>query len=272
MSTERVRRRGWIALWAVSIAIFPSACSHPGKGLQSGSYERGLAEFEGERWYDSVETLKLFVRRNPTDPRVDEAQYHIGMARFEDGDYPVAAVEFEILRNDYPNSARLEDAWYMEGLCYVKQVPPIHHEQAVTRKALQHFLTYLAEFPNGARRADIEREALALQRHLDEKNLAAVRLYQRLGKPAAALITLNVMIEERRQSELRPQFLFLAGELHRELDEAGQARERWSALVAEFPDHELAKRAQRAMRDLAASPQPAPRTDGDPAVVEEGGR
>lgn len=245
--------------------LLPTACSHPGKGLQTGSFERGLAEFEGERWYDAVETLKLFVRRNPTDPRVDEAQYHIGLARFEDEDYPVAAVEFEILRKDYPDSPRVEDAWYMEGLCYVKQVPPIHLEQDVTRKALDHFRRYLAQYPEGERRADIEREARALQRHLDEKDLATVRLYRRLGKPEAAWITLEVMLDERRTSELRPQMLFMAGELHRELEQDEQAREAWNTLTAEFPDHELAARAQRALRDLAATPVPADE-------VEEGGR
>lgn len=246
-------------------AVLPSACSHPGKGLETGSFERGLAEFEGERWFDAVESLKLFVRRNPTDPRVDEAQYLIGLARFEDEDYPVAAVEFEILRKDYPSSPRVEDAWYMEGRCYVKQVPPIHLEQAVTRKALDHFRAYFAEFPSGERRAEMEREARALQRHLDEKDLATVRLYRKLGKPEAALISLDVALEERPTSELRPQMLFLAGELHRELEQEAEARASWDRLVNEFPEHELAQRAQRALRGLATTPV-------DPDTVEGDGR
>ncbi len=265
VSTESRPLRSTFLVVLLLVALLPSACSHPGKGLESGSLERGLAEFEGERWFDAVETLKLFVRRNPTDPRVDEAQYHIGLARFEDEDYPVAAVEFEILRKDYPSSPRVEDAWYMEGLCYVKQVPPVHLEQAVTRKALDHFRSYLAEFPSGERRAEMEREARALQRHLDEKDLANVRLYRKLGKPEAAVITLDVLLEERRASELRPEMLFLAGELHRELEQDALARESWDRLVSEFPEHELSGRAQRALRGLAAGTI-------DPNAVEGDGR
>jgi outer membrane protein assembly factor BamD len=242
---------------ALAMALTYVACSHPGKGLQTGSYERGMAEFEGERWYDAVETLKLFVRRNPTDPRVDEAQYHIGMARFEDEDLPVAAVEFEILRRDYPDSPLVEDAWYMEGLCYVRQVPPIHREQAVTRKGIAHFERYLQSFPQGRRSGDAQRELRALQRHLDEKDLAAVRLYRRLGRDEAARITLDVVLENRPQSELRPEMLYLAGELHRDLEQPDRARARWSALVTEFPDHDLARRAQQDLRDLPAEAQRA---------------
>lgn len=263
VSTESRESRSLFLVVLLLVALLPSACSHPGKGLETGSIERGLAEFEGERWFDAVETLKLFVRRNPTDPRVDEAQYHIGLARFEDEDYPVAAVEFEILRKDYPSSPRVEDAWYMEGLCYVKQVPPIHLEQAVTRKALDHFRSYFAAFPNGERRSEMEREALALQRHLDEKDLATVRLYRKLGKPAAALITLDVVLEERRASELRPQMLFLAGELHRDLEQQAEARAAWDQLVNEFPEHELSRRAQRALRGLATNPDVPSTVEGD---------
>ena len=267
--TDPHKFRLWIFCTAIVVALIPAGCSHPGKGLQTGSFERGWAEFEGERWYDAVESLKLFVRRNPTDPRVDEAQFLIGRARFENEDYPVAAVEFEILRRDYPNSPRVEEAWYMEGLCYVNQLPPIHHEQKVTRRAIAHFRRYLAEYPAGERRADAERELAALQRHLDENDLAAVRLYRRLGRPKSALISLDVALEEQRRSDLRPEMLVLAGELHRELRDQVQARARWESLVSEYPDHELARRAERALRGLAAGPADS---EAVPGAMEGGGR
>ena len=167
----------------VAAALLTGAigCSHPGSGLPVGSYERGIAEYEGERYLDAVQTLRLYVRRNPTDPRVDEAQYHIGLARFENDEYAVAAVEFEILRNDYPNSELIEDAWIMEGMCYVEQVPSIHHEQSVTRRALDHFLRYLQEFPDGERSEDAREQVDALRLHLDRKRMSNIRLYRRLG-------------------------------------------------------------------------------------------
>ncbi|HKK72918.1 MAG TPA: outer membrane protein assembly factor BamD [Candidatus Krumholzibacteria bacterium] len=219
-------------------------CSHPGSGLPVGSYERGIAEYEGERYLDAVQTLRLYVRRNPTDPRVDEAQYHIGLARFENDEYAVAAVEFEILRNDYPNSELIEDAWIMEGMCYVEQVPSIHHEQSVTRRALDHFLRYLQEFPDGERSADAREQVDALRLHLDRKWLSNIRLYERLGRTEAALVEAEAMLDDRPDSQLRPEVLMLAADLHAELDQLGEARRLWRRILDDHGSHELAPQAQ----------------------------
>ena len=224
--------------------LLAAGCSHPGRGFAPASYERGIAEFEGERYLDAVETLRLFIRRNPTDERVDEAQYHVGMARFRNEEYAVAAVEFEILRNDYPNSELVEDAWMMEGLSYVEQVPSIHHEQAVTRRALAHFTRYLREFPTGERRDEAVEQVNSLQLHLDRKEFAGVKLYERLGRKRAALVSVEAMLEERPDSQLRPEALMLAGDLHAELGELDEARARWREILDRHGTSALAPRAQ----------------------------
>lgn len=215
-------------------------CSHPGRGLEPGSFERGIAEYEGERHLDAIEDLRLFIRRNPTDPRVDEAQYHIGLARFDSEEYAVAAVEFEILRNDYPNSELVEDAWLMEGLCYFEQVPSIHHEQSITRRALDHYGRYLRAVPNGPRRNEAQEKVAELQLHLDRKTMQGIRLYARLGRDRAALVSIDAMLDERPDSQLRAEALLLAGDLHEDLGEMAEARARWQQLLDEHGTDSLA--------------------------------
>jgi len=234
------------AMMAGLVLLFlASGCSHPGSGLPNGSFERGKAEYEGERYYDAIESLKLFVRRSPTDARVDEAQYMIGMARFDNEEYPVAAVEFEILRTDYPNSDLVEDAWLMEGLCYVEQVPSIHLEQSITRRALEHYQRFLREMPASDRRGEAQEKIDELQLHLDRKTMAGIRLYDRLGRDRAALVSVDAMLDERRDSALRADALLLAGDLHEELDELPEARARWQQVVDEFGMTSLAPEALR---------------------------
>lgn len=236
------------AAWLLLIV----GCSGGAKNLPVGSYERGVAEFESEHYFEAIEDLKLFVRRNPTDPKVDEAQYHVGLSRFQDGDYPVAAVEFEILRTDYPNSARVEDAWYMEGLCYRKQVPSIERDQTITEKALGHFRRYLSQFPNGTRRDDAQAQVDELQELLDRKRLAAVQLYQRLGRPKAALVTLKALMGDRSDSKLMPEMLLRAGELSLQLKDDPGARDYFERLVANDPDGEFGQRARRRLERIDA--------------------
>ena len=229
---------------AVVLVATLGGCAHPGSGLPVGSFERGIAEYGGERYLDSIETLRLFIRRNPTDPRVDEAQYHIGLARFDAEEYAVAAVEFEILRSDYPNSDLVEDSWMMEGRCYLEQLPSIHHEQSVTRRALAHYQRYLREYPDGEFSAEARERVDDLLLHLDRKRMAAVRLYARLGRDRAALVSVEALLDERPDSQLRPEALLIAGDLHEELGEFEQARTRWRQLLDEHGTDELAPRAQ----------------------------
>ena len=238
-----------ILLAAAFLLIF-IGCSGGAKNFPVGSYERGVAEFESEHYFEAVEDLKLFVRRNPTDSKVDEAQYHIGLSRFEDKDYPVAAVEFEILRTDYPNSARIDDAWYMEGLCYRKQMPSIERDQTITKKALDHFRRYLANFPNGTRRSDVQAQVDELQEVLDRKRLAAALLYERLGRTKAALVTLEALIADRSDSKLMPEMLLRAGDLASRLNDDEAARGYLERAVADDPDGEFGRRAQQKLERL----------------------
>lgn len=238
-------------LCILALAGILAGCGGVADDLPVGSYERGVAEIENERYFDAIEDLKLFVRRNPTDPRVDDAQYQIGMARFQDEDYPVAAVEFEILRTDYPSSELVEDAWYMEGMCYREQVPDIVHEQTVTRKALQHFERFLQRYPDGEYAEQARTQVRELREHLDRKRLAAVRLYRRLHRPEAALVTLEALLNERPDSALRPEMLFMAGELSRRTDDPEKARRYWETLIAESPDTDFARRARRNVDSLS---------------------
>jgi len=212
-----------------------------------------MAESEGGAHLEAIEDLRLFIRRSPTDDRADDAQYQIGVARMEMGDYPVAAVEFEILRTDYPNSDLVDDAFYMEGMCYAEQVPDLRLEQSITRKAVNHFQRYLREFPNGSHRTEVEAKLEELHRHLDQKALDSVRLYRRLNRTRAAQVTLSAILSERPGSPLRPQMLLLAGDLYRDLREYDLAQESWARLVAELPDHPLSEQARRRLRAIGAS-------------------
>lgn len=232
------------------IGLMVPGCSGSGGGFASGSFERGQEQYEKESWYEAVEDLRLFIRRAPTDPRAAEAQYMIGMARYYDEDYPVAAVEFEILRNDYPTSELADDAWYMQGMCYVEQVPRTDLDQTPTRQAVEHFVRYLREHPAGKHRTEVEAELDKLNRHLDQKELDAARLYRNMGRWQAAAVTIDTMLETRPNSELRPEMLLLAAEVHIRRIELSEARENYRQFLRDYPDHERAKEARRGLERI----------------------
>jgi len=212
------------------------ACGHPGGDLPVGTWERGLAEFEGEAYLDAIDDLKLFIRRK---------------AYMELEDYPVAAVEFEILRADYPDSELLDDAWFLEGMCYVEQVPPVHLAQDATQTAVRHFERYLRERPNGDRREAALEQLASLREHLDRKRMRAVEIYVRIGKWTAAHSPLDALFEDRPDSALLPEMLLLRSRISRKLDDDAASRAALTELVQRFPDTEAAAEARRLLEDAA---------------------
>jgi outer membrane protein assembly factor BamD len=249
--TRRADGSFLLALISVALVVMSaSGCGGSRGGFASGSFERGEERYEAESWYEAVEDLRLFIRRAPTDPRAAEAQYMIGMARYYDEDYPVAAVEFEILRNDYPTSELADDAWYMQGMCYVEQVPGTDLDQTPTRQAVEHFVRYLREHPAGKHRTEVEAELDKLNRHLDQKELNSARLYRDMGRWQAAAVTVDTMLETRPNSELRPEMLLLAGEVHLRRVELSEARENYRQFLRDYPDHERVKEAERGLERI----------------------
>lgn len=233
------------------LALALVACGHPGGDLPVGTWERGLAEFEGESYLDAIDDLKLFIRRSPTDERADDAQFHVGKAYMAMEDYPVAAVEFEILRADYPDSEFLDDAWFLEGMCYVEQVPPVHLAQDATQTAVRHFQRYLRERPNGSRREAASEQLATLGEHLDRKRLRAVEIYIRIGKWEAALSSLEALFEDRPDSALLPEMLWLRSRIARKLDDLETSDAALAELVQRFPDSGAAEEARRLLEDSA---------------------
>lgn len=218
--------------------------------MPEGSFERGFAEFEDEAYLEAIDDLKLFIRRNPTDPRSDDAQFFIGRAHQERFDFPVAAVEFEILRKDYPNSDWFDEAYYQQGMCYVEQVPRYELEQSVTRDAIAHFQRYLRDVPDGAFQNEAQKQVDELQLILDEKRMEAVRHYLRVHQPGAARVYLDVFLDERPDSPFAAEALFMSAKVRRQLADFEGARQNLEELVQRFPEHKLASRAQRELADL----------------------
>ncbi|HEX9640625.1 MAG TPA: outer membrane protein assembly factor BamD [Candidatus Krumholzibacteria bacterium] len=227
-------------------------CGGRARHMATGSFERGEAQFLDEAYVDAIDDLKLFIRRNPTDDRADDAQFYIARSHQERKDYPVAAVEFEILRKDYPNSEWFDEAYFQQGMCYLEEVPRIEIEQTVTRDAVDHFRRYLRDLPDGAFVAPATAHVAELQLRLDEKMMRAIDHYMKLQKYRAAAIYIGVFLTDRSDSVLVPRALFLQARAERKLDHAEAADNSLRQLIERFPEHELASKAAKELGESAS--------------------
>lgn len=251
-AADRCMRAAALVILAFVVAS-AGACGHPGGHLPEGSYERGQAEYDGGALLDAIEDLKLFIRRNPQDPLAPDAQFLVGKAYMETEDYPVAAVEFEILQVDYPGSPLADDASYLEAMCYAKQAPDYRLDQTITQQAVTKLRGYLQSHPDGKYLEEARSELTELQGRLDRKRLEAAEFYEGRGYHDSARQVLENVMQDSPDSPLRPEMLLLMGEIEMELEDYDGAERSLRELTDRWPDHRLAKRAQKRLDEITRS-------------------
>ncbi len=225
-------------------------CSHPWNSFPEGSYERGKSEAEGGSPLAAIDDLKLFIRRNPQDPLADDAQFLVGQSYMETEDYPVAAVEFEIMQVDYPSSELADDAAYLEALAYVKQVPDYRLDQTITKKAMDKLEHYLKTYKSGKHLSEARDELGQLQANLDRKHFDSAAFYKRRGRLAAADQVLENILNESPNSRLRPKILMMKGETDFELKKFDKAAVALRELIDRWPDHQDKGRAEKLLKKV----------------------
>src|SRR5512144_1109547 len=81
-----------------------AAVSRPSVHSEPERLELARREAKNRDWLSAIELLKTYIERNAGSAQVDEAIYLLGDCYLKTKDYPNAAVEFERLQRDYPES------------------------------------------------------------------------------------------------------------------------------------------------------------------------
>lgn len=244
------------AALAVALCLLGAAA---GCGLHNpypvGSFERGAYYAERGNAVEAVAALESFVRHNPTDSLAAEAQYLKAMTYMDMEEYPLAAVEFQILRKDYPTSERVEDAFFQEGLAYLGQVGRVERDLTGAYDARAHFRRFLEAYPRSPRAAEAQAKLQEISDLVVRKRLSQVNVYRQLGRHEAVAVTLDDVLAAEPGSALLDQVLWERARTALKLQDTATAARLYRRLVAEFPDSDAGRRAAAALRGL---PEAAP--------------
>ncbi len=240
---DRVARRAarvWPAVWALCLG----ACATVNR-LPAASYERGVAYHQRGQHREAVDTFEQFLRRSPTDSSAASAIKLKALSLMALKEYPVAAVELQILRHDFAGSEEAREAWYLEGLAHWKQVGRVERDVTEAREARTCFRRALAENPDSRVAADARRYLMEISDLMLRKKLGEAEVYAKLEQPAAAVLILGAALEEEQEGSLRPRALMRRAQLALEAGDAATAAACWREVVerhAETPDAQVARR------------------------------
>jgi outer membrane protein assembly factor BamD len=163
---------------------FTNAAKQGQLDLMYAYYRNGEAE-------SAIDQADMFIRENPTHPRVDYAYYIRGLVYFESG----AGWLEEKLRAD------------------VTKRPP--HE---SRKALQSFQILLQQYPRSPYAADTRQRAIFLRNKLADYELAVAKYYMKRQAYVAAVNRARAVIENYDGSPAAIEALGIMAAGYRELE------------------------------------------------------
>lgn len=217
---------------------------------QSGSYERGVFFAEQGKDVEAVAALESFIRGNPADSLAAEAQYIKGLTYMDMNEYPLAAVEFQILRKDYPISPRVEDAFFQEGVAYLEQVGRIERDITGAYEARLHFLKFSQEYPNSDHMPEVTEYMADISDLMVRKRMEQIKIYKQLHRYSAVAITLDDILLEEAGSTLIPDVLWERAMSAKKLEDPDTEARMYERLITEFPDSGYTKKANKGLHKL----------------------
>ncbi len=206
--------------------------------------ERADRSFARRDWSAAIQDYQLYLEDSGLGAEAMLAHFMLGRAYLENGDYPTAAVEFEIFQRDYPRSDSLAAAAFYEALCWVKQSPPYDRDATPTLKAIQVLDDFLLDFPTSPQAPWAASARAAMQEKLAEKSLSIARLYQRMKRPQAAVLYYEKLLREQPESAQAESGLLELIALQLKTGDRAEAERLATRAAALRPDSELARRAR----------------------------
>lgn len=243
-----MRRRDLLAWTALAAAMLPAGCGlhnpHP-----TGSFDRGAHYAENGNNVEAVAALETFIRHNPTDPRAAEAQFIKAETYMRMKEYPLAAVEYQILRKDYPTSDFVERADFREGVAYFEQVGSVARDVTGAHEARLHFAGFLERYPTSEHAGEVRDYLQRISDIMVRKRLGQARVYGQLGRHDAVALTLDDVLRYEAGSALLDQVLWERAKVAERLGDDATAAVMYRRIVEEHPDSGFADRATGALGD-----------------------
>lgn len=227
---------GMLALVLLVAAVLGCAGGMP-KVPETPETVLGNAEgyYQREKWFQAQELYKAFLSRYPGHDRSDYAQFMLAESYYNNMEYPLAAVEYQILMNNYGYSEYIDDALFKLGLCNYHESPKFQRDQQKSRDALSKFNQFMLTFPNSPLIPEVERYVKLINGKLALKTFNTGHFYFRQKKWTAALIYFDKVIEDYPDNEYWARSAYFKGLILEDRGDVDGAV-RSFALVLTYPE------------------------------------
>lgn len=189
------------------------SCSQYEKVLKSEDVEYKFAKtFAFYNKEDYAKAATLFEQLAPImrgTRRADSVFFFQAMTQYKLNDFIIAGHYFSQFTAYFENSQFIQEAAYMEAMCYYMQSPRPELDQSSTYQALDAFRLYMIKYPSSPRIADCQRILNELNEKLMDKSYLSARLYYYINDYKAAIVALNGCLVDFPDTKYREEIMFM---------------------------------------------------------------
>jgi outer membrane protein assembly factor BamD len=211
-------------------------------------FEKGKALIAKKKYDQGRKYLNFVFETYPNDPQGRDALMLVADSYFRQGTttgYTEARFRYRDYLNRYPAAPRRDYARYQFALCYDKEHAKADRDQTPTREAIDQYDALLREFPNSIYTSQAKERIAKLVDVLAEHEFLVGYFYMRKGDAGAALARFASLEERFPQYGGRDKLFFYSARVLQRLKRSQEAERYLARLVAEFPNSEYARKAQK---------------------------
>ena len=252
-----MRNYGKNLIIAAAIIFMISSCGGPYSARMVNQPSRKLAIadklFAEEKYQEAAVEYKDYLAVFAGDERNDYAQFQLAECYRLDEDYPLAAVEYRVLINDYGYSTYVDDAFYLEALCYFKQARRVERDQTKTMEAKNKLIRFLRFFPRSDRREEAQKLLDEINDKLAEKKFIAGKLYYDREHYSAAEVYFERTIDLYPETVWAVRSRYYMGRILESDGELSQAAQMYRDVIASGMDNtgEEREKAEARLRKIS---------------------
>ncbi len=198
---------------------------------------------------EAIALYTQFLERYPGHERADYAQYQLAECQFQSRDYALAAVEYQLLINNYGYSEWVDEAVFQLGVCAWKEAPKYPRDQQKAVEALSRFNQFLQTYPDNARASEARAYVREINGRLAQKAYSAAKWYYRQREPKAALVYCDKIIRDYPDNEYWAEALLLKGQILIDRGDNDGAIEQFTQIIAYPGDLPQKKEAEERIKE-----------------------
>jgi outer membrane protein assembly factor BamD len=152
--------------------------------------------YNEEEWLDAEKTLELIRYQFPASKYADDAQFYLGEIDFRQGEFVLAAYNYNRVRTNYPGSEYARESLFKSALAYIELSPPFDRDQEYTKKAIEALNLYQRLYPNDNKYSEASDKITSLREKLAEREYFTATLYRKSDELRSTAIYYQSVIDD----------------------------------------------------------------------------